>query len=168
MIDMKKLFAVLFAALVVVFSAVPALAAKKGNPSPTPSIEYNLIIHKTEGGTGTYTYDKDEDGKHCYIVAKPKKGYRFVKWVIKGKYILEEGDLNSETLTILLRSDGDAWPYFEKEGEPTQPTTKPASSNPSPISPKTGSTVQYFLFALLAVIAVITGALGYKLARSKR
>ena len=90
------------------------------------------------------------------------------KWVIKGKYILEEGDLNSETLTILLRSDCDAWPYFEKEGEPTQPTTKPASSNPSPISPKTGSTVQYFLFALLAVIAVITGALGYKLARSKR
>ena len=85
MIDMKKLFAVLFAALVVVFSAVPALAAKKGNPSPTPSIEYNLIIHKTEGGTGTYTYDKDEDGKHCYIVAKPKRLRRLALFRERGR-----------------------------------------------------------------------------------
>ena len=115
MIDMKKLFAVLFAALVVVFSAVPALAAKKGNPSPTPSIEYNLIIHKTEGGTGTYTYDKDEDGKHCYIVAKPKKGYRFVKWVIKGKYILEENPAPQRLRRLaLFRERGRAHSAYHK------------------------------------------------------
>ncbi len=168
MIEMKRVLAVLVAVLICVFSAVPAFAAKKAKPSPTPSKEYNLIIHPTKGGTGTYTSKTDDDGKHCYIVAHPKKGYKFIKWVIKGKYDLEEGDLNSEKLTIVLRSDCEATPYFEKEGSKSSSSSTPASSNPSSESPKTGGNILFFIIALAAAFMLITAALGVKLARSKK
>ena len=108
---MKRIFSVFVAVLLIALSAVPVFAA----PSPTKSVDYKVYIHNTKGGTGTYTTKKDSDGKHVTFKAHPKNGYEFVKWVIKGDYEIEDGDLTDDEFTLLVNSDIDAYPYYKSE-----------------------------------------------------
>lgn len=161
---MKKLVSVLVAALIIAFSVVPAFAL----PSPTKSKDYKIVIHNTKGGTGTYTTEKDEDGKHATITAHPKNGYEFVKWVIDGKYDLEDGSLTDKELTILMNSDIEATPYFKEVGTKSI-TSSTVSQNPSPVSPKTGFDAQPFaVFGFAALLIAAIGAVVVKLAVSKK
>ncbi|MBR2280034.1 MAG: hypothetical protein IJ903_03805, partial [Ruminococcus sp.] len=105
---MKKALSLLIAAVIIALSAMPAFAVI----SPTASKEYKIVVHNNEGGTGKYTTKVDKDGKHATITAHPKNGYKFSKWIIKGKYDIDEGDLNSKTLRILLKSNVVATPVF--------------------------------------------------------
>lgn len=168
---MKKTLSVLVAVIILALSAMPVFAADDDNPSPTASKEYNVIIHKVNGGSGTYTIDKDEDGQHATITAHPKNGYEFVKWIVnKGKYELEDGDLTDEEFTILLKSDVELTPVFKKKGtsSTSSGSTISVSQNQSPTSPKTGDNTMYFVIALSTVAVLGIGALGVKLATGKK
>lgn len=76
--------------------------------------EYNITTHNSQGGTATYTTEKTSDGKFAKIVARNKKGFSFSKWSISGKYEIVDGDLESDTIVILLKSDVSVTAYFKK------------------------------------------------------
>ncbi len=161
---MKKTISVVVALVILALSAMPAFAL----PSPTASKEYNIIIHKTEGGSGTYTTKIDKDGKHAKIIAHPKNGYEFVKWIPKGKYEID-GKLTDKTLSILLKSDVEFTPVFKKKGTSSSSVSPSVSQNDSPVSPKTGdSNAMYFFFGTLAALAIALGFVGVKLAFMKK
>lgn len=163
---MKKTLSLLVAALILVFSAMPVFAA----PSPSASKEYNVRVHNPNGGSSTYTTKTDKDGEHVTLTAHPKNGYKFYKWIIRGKYVIEKGSLKSDVLTLLLKSDIEVYPVFKKIGSKSTSTGSGTSisQNTSPTSPQTGDNTIYFVSALLAVVAVAFGAVGVKLAVSKK
>lgn len=162
---MKKTLSIMVALIILAVSAMPVFAA----PSPTASKEYKIIVHNNEGGSGTYTTKIDKDGKHATITAHPKNGYKFSKWVIKGKYEIDEGDLTSKKLKILLKGDVEATPIFTKIGtKSTTPGTPSVIRNDSPTSPKTGDYNISHLFMVLALAAVPFAAVGIKLAFPKK
>ena len=176
---MKKVMALCFAVLIAVLAAVPVFAAKDKNPSPTKPKEYTIIVHNNNGGTGTYTTELDEDGRHATLVAHPKNGYRFKGWKINGKYVLEVGKLTDKEITILLQGDVEATPIFEKIGSKSSSSSSPTSSstssgstisiNSSTTSPQTSDNNGiFFIIAFAAVFAVIACAVGVKLAVSKK
>ena len=105
---MKKIFAVLFATLILAFTAVPAFAAKDKNPSPSATSTYNVIVHPNKGGTGSYTTTTTSDGKYVILTAHNKDGYVFKYWIIDGKYVLIDGSLDSQKLKLKLNGDIDA------------------------------------------------------------
>lgn len=161
---MKRILALAVAALIIVFATVPAFAAV----SPTMPGDYNVVIHNPEGGTATYTIEVDEDGQHVTLVAHPKNGYEFVGWKINGKYILESGSLSDEEITILLKGDVDVYPMFKKIGSSEIATSK-ISINSSTTSPQTNDNNSlYFIIAFSALFVVAAGAVGIKLALSKK
>lgn len=167
---MKKISAVAIALLILAFSVVPAFAAKKNDrPSPTPSKDYTVVVHNTNGGNATYTTTIDEDGKHVLIVAHPKNGYKFDHWVIDGKYVIEQGSLTDEELKLLLKGDVIATPVFKKIGSSSTSSGSKTSisSNPSPISPQTGNNALFFAITAFAVLAAAFIAVGVKLAVGK-
>lgn len=166
MIFMKKVFAVTIAALILVLSAIPVFAA---NPSPTKPTDYNVIIHNPNGGTATYTIEVDEDGQHATLVAHPKNGYEFVGWRIEGDYVLVDGELTDEIITILMRSDINAYPIFRKIGT-SSTTSGSISINSDTTSPKTGdsSSPVYFIFLFAGFFVVAAGAVGIKLVAGKK
>ena len=160
---MKKVFAIIIAAVILALSVAPAFAAS----SPLPSIDYKIRIHNTKGGTGTYVTEKDKDGKHATITAHPKQGYEFDHWVIEGKYELEDGDLKNPELTILMNGDIEATPYFKYKGKTPSSSTTSIKYDDGDESPKTGdSTYLAYLFA--GMFVVLLAGVGVKLASSKR
>lgn len=162
---MKKALSLLIAAVIIALSAMPAFALI----SPTASKEYKIVVHNNEGGTGKYTTKIDKDGKHATITAHPKNGYKFSKWIIKGKYEIDEGDLNSKTLRILLKSNVVATPVFTKIGsKSTTSHGTTVSINSSPTSPKTGDNTMLYVIGLSSLAALAFVALGVKLAVSKK
>ena len=167
---MKRLFAVAFAVVILVLSVIPVFAAKESNPSPSPSKEYTVIVHNTNGGSGTYTTTMDEDGKHVLLVAHPKNGYVFDHWVIDGKYVIDKGSLTDEEIRLLLKSDIVATPVFRKIGSSSTSSGSKTSisSNPSPVSPQTGNNAIFFAIAAFVALAAAFGAVGIKLAVNKK
>ncbi len=162
---MKKALSLLIAAVIIALSAMPAFALI----SPTASKEYKIVVHNNEGGTGKYTTKIDKDGKHATITAHPKNGYKFSKWIIKGKYEIDEGDLNSKTLRILLKGNVVATPVFTKIGsKSTTSHGTTVSINSSPTSPKTGDNTMLYVIGLSSLAALAFVALGVKLAVSKK
>lgn len=166
---MKRIFALSVAVLILVFATVPAFAAGEKNPSPTKPSEYNVIIHNPNGGTATYTMEVDEDGQHATLVAHPKNGYEFIGWKINGKYVLLSGSLTDEQIEILLKSDVDVYPMFRKIGTSSVTSGSSISINSGTTSPKTSdNNTMYFIIAFGALFFVAAGAVGIKLALSKK
>ncbi len=161
---MKKALSIVIALIILAVSAMPVFAA----PSPTASKEYKVTVHKTNGGSGTYTTKINKDGKHATITAHPKNGYEFVKWKAKGKYDIEDGDLDDEKIRILLNSDVEFTPIFKKIGTKSHTSSPSISRNTSPVSPKTGDNSIFFLIGGIALIAAAFSAVGIKLAVSKK
>lgn len=160
---MKKVFSVLVAVLILAVSAMPVFAA----PSPTASKEYKIVVHNNKGGSGTYTTKVDKDGKHATITAHPKNGYKFEKWVIKGKYKIVNGDLTSKKLTLILKGDVEATPIFTKKGSKSSGSTTHISRNTSPVSPKTGDNTLYFAIMISVGALLVLTALGVKISTAK-
>lgn len=161
---MKKTLSILVAFLIVTLSAMPVFAV----PSPTASKEYHIIVHNNEGGSGSYTTKVDKDGKHATIIAHPKNGYKFVKWIINGKYEIEKGDLNSKKLRLLLKGNVVATPVFKKISTGSKTTGSHVVVNRSSTSPKTGDNTIYFAVGISAAALIVISALGVKLAKSKK
>ena len=151
---MKKICAIVLAAVLMIFTVVPAFAAI----SPMPEVEYDVVIENTEGGKGSYTTELVEDKKHAILVAHPKDGYKFSHWIIDGKYTIVEGSLTDEEILIYLGSDVEATPIFIKDG--TQ-STGPADQDHGSTSPQTGDSgfnpiliVSGLLVAIFGVVAI--------------
>ncbi|MCH5303895.1 MAG: hypothetical protein J1E41_03440 [Ruminococcus sp.] len=163
---MKKTLSLLVAAIILVLSAMPAFAVV----SPTASKEYKVIMHNPNGGSGSYTTKTDKDGKHATLTAHPKNGYEFSKWVIEGDYVLEDGELTDDVISVLLNSDIHVYPQFKKIGSKSSETGSKitVSQNTSSTSPKTGDNTIYFAIALIAAAVLAFGAVGVKLAVSKK
>lgn len=161
---MKKTLSILVAVIITALSLMPAFAVV----SPTASKEYTIVVHNNEGGSGSYTTNTDKDGKHATIVAHPKNGYKFVKWIINGKYVIEKGDLNSKTLRLLLKGNVVATPVFKKIKTGSKTTGSPVAVNRSSTSPKTGDNTLYFAIGISAAALLIISALSVKLAKSKK
>ena len=156
---MKKLFAILVAAMIVVFATVPAFAVVSPSKS---SGQFKVTMHNQNGGSGSYTEERDKDGQHVTIKAHPKNGYTFSKWVIDGDYELVKGSLTDEEIYLLLKSDIDVTPLFAGKGG-----TISVSQNTSPESPKTGDSTP-LVITLISLSVLALGAVGVKLAVSKR
>lgn len=164
---MKKVFAVLFATIILAFTAVPAFAAKDKNPSPSATSTYNVIVHPNKGGTGSYTTTTTSDGKYVILTAHNKDGYVFKYWIIDGKYVLIDGSLKSEKLKLKLNGDIEATPYFEPING-TNPPHSSVSQNTGNKSPQTGTDPLFYGIIALAVLLTVSGAVGVKLATSKK
>lgn len=158
---MKKICAIALAVVMMIFTVVPAFAAI----SPSASIEYDVVIENTEGGKGSYTTEILEDKKTAILTATPKDGYEFAYWVIDGKYTIISGNLKSAVLTVILGSDIVATPHFTKNG--TEATVK-VSQDPKPVSPQTGDFSFYYIGIFALAFVVMFGAVGIKLATSKK
>ena len=164
---MKKIMAFAVAVFILVCASVPAFAAKD-RPSPTKPDDYNVVIHNPNGGTATYTVEVDEDGQHVTLVAHPKNGYEFIGWKIDGKYKIISGDLTDAEIKILLGSDINAYPVYRKIGTGSTTSTS-ISINSSTVSPQTNDNNSVFFFVVFIILfAVVSGALGLKLALGKK
>ena len=158
---MKKLFSIALAIVMMIFAVVPAFAAI----SPTAGIEYDVIIENTEGGKGSYTSEIIDGEKVVILTANSKDGYEFSRWEIDGKYTVLEGSLKSKVLKVVINSDIVATPYFTKNG--TEATIK-VSQDPKPVSPQTGDFTFYYIGVIALAFVAIFGAVGVKLATSKK
>lgn len=158
---MKKICAIVLAAVLMVFTVVPAFAAI----SPMPPVEYDVIIENTEGGKGSYTTEILEDKKHAILVAHPKDGYKFSHWVIEGDYTITDGSLTSDEITVLLNSDIVATPHFVADGK--KPGTTPDQDHGS-TSPQTGDFIPTLMIIFSSAFAVLFAGVGVKLATSKK
>ena len=157
---MKKRLLALFTIMLIVFSAVPVLAAK--NPSPSGTKYYGISINgkttgkkgrmtvKVPGGKITASSGKIEVGKKVTFTATPNSGKKFVKWSIKGKYTLVSGSLTTKSITIIPKGDVDVNAIFKNaDGTPVKPGNEKPGDN-SNRSPQTGATAGALFFTMLA------------------
>lgn len=161
---MRKVSAVLFAAIILMFSVVPALALE--SPQAT-TFKYDVIIIPTEGGDGSFEYetDIDEDGNQTIIIKpEPKPGYDFDHWEIDGPY-KTEGKLTDEELEITIQGDVSITPIF-KNPQGTVATGTIDVDN-SDKSPKTGASDMALPIAVIILSLAACGFATVKLVKSK-
>ncbi len=155
---MKKIFAVLMAVMLMIFTVVPAFAAHVISPDVTG--EYDIIINNSVGGTGSYTSEIIEGKKYITLTADTKDGFVFTHWEIDGEYEIVEGSLKDEEIVIILKGDCEATPNYE--GVKEQPT-----QNNGDKSPQTGDSSSY-VFLFVGLFVALAGATGLKIAKSKK
>lgn len=163
----KRIASVLVALILVAFSCVSAFAAE----SPTGSKDVSIIIHPSEGGTGTYEIEVEygqgpNGGKVINFFPKPNDGYTFDKWELKGDYDIIKGSLKEAEFSIEAYSDIEATPYYTKgTGTDTPSATNATSasvvSNTGKTSPQTGDST-YVVFAVVAVLVAAAGVVVVK------
>lgn len=153
---MKKTFAILIAAVLIILSVVPAFAVV--SPQPTTA-NYQIIIIPGPGG-GSYDFDYktpvDDDGTQIiHVSAKPQDGYKFTGWTIEGDFT-PLGKLTDAELDLIIRGDIKATPNFVKIGEEGGETKPAAKTDDSSKSPKTGSTsMVYVVIASAALLGLL-------------
>lgn len=149
---MKKVFAVMLAAVLIFAASVPVFAAE----SPTASKVITVVVKPSEGGTGTYeiiTEPGENGGTIVYFTPKPNAGYTFDHWVLEGDYVIISGSLEEENLGIEAFSDIVATPIYSIGGE----TVATVQNNTGKTSPQTGSTASANGVAAAAALIAAAG-----------
>lgn len=167
---MKKIIAVMFAVMVMLFSTVPAFAAVSPQPS---TFKYKVEIIPTEGGDGSYKFTTgiDEKGEqHVFIEPLPYDGYTFDHWEISGGPFRTDSKYTDANMNIIIIS-GDlvCTPYYRKasSGGTTGPVaTATAKKDDSTTSPKTGASDVVPYVVLVLSLAACSAAV-FKLVKSK-
>lgn len=165
---MKKTIAVLFAAVMMLLSAVPAFAAESPQPS---TYKYKVVIVPTVGGDGSYkfTTEIDEQGRqHVYIESIPNSDHTFDHWEIEGPYTTSDS-LNSPTMDLVITGDIVCTPYYRKNGDNNQTgpvATATVNKDNSTTSPKTGAS-DVIPYVVLVLSLAACGAAVFKLVKSK-
>lgn len=166
---MKKVIAVMFAAIVMLFSVVPAFAAESPQPS---TFKYRVDIIPTEGGDGDYKFTTgiDKNGEqHVFIEPLPYDGYVFDHWEISGGPFRTANAFTDENMDIIISGDLVCIPYYRKasNGGTTGPVaTATAKKDDSTTSPKTGAS-DVVPYAILVLSLAACGAAVFKLVKSK-
>lgn len=166
---MKKIIAVMFAAIVMLFSVVPAFAAVSPEPS---TFKYKVVIIPTEGGDGDYKFTTgiDEKGEqHVFIEPIPYDGYTFDHWEITGGPFRTDSKYTDANMNIIISGDLVCTPYYRKasNGGTTGPVaTATAKKDNSTTSPKTGASDVVPYVVLVLSLAACSAAV-VKLVKSK-
>lgn len=166
---MKKIIAVMFAAIVMLFSVVPAFAAVSPEPS---TFKYKVEIIPTEGGDGDYKFTTgiDEKGEqHVFIEPIPYDGYTFDHWEITGGPFRTDSKYTDANMNIIISGDIVCTPYYRKasNGGTTGPVaTATAKKDNSTTSPKTGASDAIPYVVLVLSLAACSAAV-VKLVKSK-
>lgn len=166
---MKKIIAVMFAAIVMLFSVVPAFAAVSPEPS---TFKYKVEIIPTEGGDGDYKFTTgiDEKGEqHVFIEPIPYDGYTFDHWEISGGPFRTDSKYTDANMNIIISGDIVCTPYYRKasNGGTTGPVaTATAKKDNSTTSPKTGASDVVPYVVLVLSLAACSAAV-VKLVKSK-
>ena len=151
---MKKILSVVFAVMMLVLTAVPAMALV----SPEATYKYNVVVIPTEGGDGSYefTTEIDENGEqHVHIKPLPNPGYTFDHWEIDGPFTTEDKFTKSE-MNLIITGDITVTPYYVKDGS-SQVATGTVNKDESPKSPQTGSN-DVLPYAVMALSVLACGA----------
>lgn len=166
---MKKVIAVMFAAIVMLFSVVPAFAAVSPEPS---TFKYKVEIIPTEGGDGDYKFTTgiDKNGEqHVFIEPIPYDGYTFDHWEITGGPFRTDSKYTDANMDIIISGDLVCTPYYRKasNGGTTGPVaTATAKKDNSTTSPKTGASDVVPYVVLVLSLAACSAAV-VKLVKSK-
>ena len=166
---MKKVIAVMFAAIVMLFSVVPAFAAVSPEPS---TFKYKVEIIPTEGGDGDYKFTTgiDKNGEqHVFIEPIPYDGYTFDHWEITGGPFRTDSKYTDANMNIIISGDIVCTPYYRKasSGGTTGPVaTATAKKDNSTTSPKTGASDVVPYVVLVLSLAACSAAV-VKLVKSK-
>lgn len=166
---MKKIIAVMFAAIVMLFSVVPAFAAVSPEPS---TFKYKVEIIPTEGGDGDYKFTTgiDKNGEqHVFIEPIPYDGYTFDHWEITGGPFRTDSKYTDANMNIIISGDIVCTPYYRKasSGGTTGPVaTATAKKDNSTTSPKTGASDVVPYVVLVLSLAACSAAV-VKLVKSK-
>lgn len=166
---MKKVIAVMFAAIVMLFSVVPAFAAVSPEPS---TFKYKVEIIPTEGGDGDYKFTTgiDKNGEqHVFIEPIPYDGYTFDHWEISGGPFRTDSKYTDANMDIIISGDLVCTPYYRKasNGGTTGPVaTATAKKDNSTTSPKTGASDVVPYVVLVLSLAACSAAV-VKLVKSK-
>lgn len=166
---MKKVIAVMFAAIVMLFSVVPAFAAVSPEPS---TFKYKVEIIPTEGGDGDYKFTTgiDKNGEqHVFIEPLPYDGYTFDHWEISGGPFRTDSKYTDANMDIIISGDLVCTPYYRKasSGGTTGPVaTATAKKDNSTTSPKTGASDVVPYVVLVLSLAACSAAV-VKLVKSK-
>lgn len=166
---MKKIIAVMFAAIVMLFSVVPAFAAVSPEPS---TFKYKVEIIPTEGGDGDYKFTTgiDKNGEqHVFIEPLPYDGYTFDHWEITGGPFKTDSKYTDANMNIIISGDIVCTPYYRKasNGGTTGPVaTATAKKDNSTTSPKTGASDVVPYVVLVLSLAACSAAV-VKLVKSK-
>ena len=166
---MKKVIAVMFAVMVMLFSTVPAFAAVSPEPS---TFKYKVEIIPTEGGDGDYKFTTgiDEKGEqHVFIEPIPYDGYTFDHWEITGGPFRTDSKYTDANMNIIISGDIVCTPYYRKasNGGTTGPVaTATAKKDNSTPSPKTGASDAIPYVVLVLSLAACSAAV-VKLVKSK-
>lgn len=167
---MKKTFAVMFAAVLMLLSALPVFAAESPQPS---TYKYNVVVIPTEGGDGSwkFTTDIDKDGRqHVFIEPIPYDGYTFDHWEIDGPYTTKN-KLTDANMDLVITGDIECTPYYRKSSQ--NGTTGPVATatfnkDTNGKSPKTGATPMDFLpYTIIVLSLAACGTAVFKLVKSK-
>ena len=166
---MKKVIAVMFAAIAMLFSVVPAFAAVSPEPS---TFKYKVEIIPTEGGDGDYKFTTgiDKNGEqHVFIEPIPYDGYTFDHWEITGGPFRTDSKYTDANMDIIISGDLVCTPYYRKasNGGTTGPVaTATAKKDNSTTSPKTGASDVVPYVVLVLSLAACSAAV-FKLVKSK-
>ena len=166
---MKKVIAVMFAAIAMLFSVVPAFAAVSPEPS---TFKYKVEIIPTEGGDGDYKFTTgiDKNGEqHVFIEPIPYDGYTFDHWEITGGPFRTDSKYTDANMDIIISGDLVCTPYYRKasNGGTTGPVaTATAKKDNSTTSPKTGASDVVPYVVLVLSLAACSAAV-VKLVKSK-
>ena len=166
---MKKVIAVMFAAIVMLFQVVPAFAAESPQPS---TFKYKVEIIPTEGGDGDYKFTTgiDKNGEqHVFIEPLPYDGYVFDHWEISGGPFRTASAYTDANMDIIISGDLVCIPYYRKasNGGTTGPVaTATVKKDDSTTSPKTGASDAIPYVVLVLSLAACSVAV-VKLVKSK-
>lgn len=166
---MKKIIAVMFAVMVMLFSVVPAFAAVSPEPS---TFKYKVEVIPTEGGDGDYKFTTgiDKNGEqHVFIEPIPYDGYTFDHWEITGGPFRTDSKYTDANMNIIISGDIVCTPYYRKasNGGTTGPVaTATAKKDNSTTSPKTGASDVVPYVVLVLSLAACSAAV-VKLVKSK-
>ncbi len=154
---MKKLVAMMLAITLLVFSAIPVMAAK----SPSADSYYDITVDgttvgkggdsgiKIDGGSISISTGVVEVGKEVTLTVNPNDGNSFTKWIIDGDYVIVSGSLTSGTITIIPKGDLDINAEFKTDsGKVIKPVS--GDKDKSTTSPKTGAMAGTLVLGLLA------------------
>ncbi len=161
---MKKISAILFAVIILMFSVVPAFAVESPQAS---SLKYDVVIIPTEGGDGTFEFETgiDENGDQLVIIRPlPKPNYEFDHWDIKGAYSTK-GKLTDEELELKIHSDITVTPYFKNQKGTV--ATGTVNVDHSGTSPQTGKADMALPVAIIVLSVAACAAATLKLVKSK-
>ncbi len=145
---MKKLFAIIFASLMML-SVIGTVFAADEFLSPGAKDFYNVVanVKDDKGGSANAEKPTVPVGETVKITAKEDDGFTFIGWTFTGEFEWVEGDANAKIIVVRPKSDVVFTAAFEGKG-PDKDTDKE-----SPVTGYENSMITVVMVTALAISA---------------